>query len=92
MNPTDLVINHGKSKIGIIKIQVEWDTPHDNQSKRKLHNLPRYGSTRTTKDLCPNTKTDLPVARVDVGGLVLSQHFPTVDVRLTIQHREPIQR
>ena len=51
--------------------------------------LPRYCATCTTKDLCSNPKHHLPVARVDVGGLELLQHCPTVDVSLTVQHSVP---
>merc|ERR1719245_423268 len=34
------VEDHSNGKVGIMNIEVEWNTPHDNQSSIKMFNLP----------------------------------------------------
>ena len=51
--------------------------------------LPGDGAACAPEDLGAHAEADLPVAGVDVGGLVAGQHGAAVDVGLAVQHREP---
>ena len=51
--------------------------------------LPGDGAACAPEDLGAHSEADLPVAGVDVGGLVAGQHGAAVDVGLAVQHGEP---
>ena len=51
--------------------------------------LPGDGAAGAPEDLCAHTQADLPVAGVDVGGLVAGEHGAAVDVGLAVQQGEP---
>ena len=51
--------------------------------------LPGNGATGSPEYLCADPQHDLPVAGVDVGGLVAGQDGATVDVGLAVQQGEP---
>ena len=50
--------------------------------------LPGHCPTGPAEDLGADGQHDLPVAGVDVGGLVAGEHGAAVDVCLAVQHRE----
>ena len=50
--------------------------------------LPGDGAAGAPEDLGAHSEADLPVAGVDVGGLVAGEHGAAVDVGLAVQHRE----
>ena len=56
--------------------------------KFSLCHLPGDGTAGAPEDVGAHSEADLPVAGVDVGGLVLGQHGSTVDVSLTVQQGE----
>ena len=55
----------------------------------KLVYLPGHCPTGPAEDLGADGQHDLPVAGVDVGGLVAGQHRAAVDVGLAVQQGEP---
>ena len=57
--------------------------------KFSLSHLPGDGAAGAPEDLGAHSEADLPVAGVDVGGLVAGEHGAAVDVCLAVQHREP---
>ena len=50
--------------------------------------LPGDGAAGAPEDLGAHTQADLPVAGVDVGGLVAGEHGAAVDVGLAVQESE----
>ena len=50
--------------------------------------LPGDGAAGPPEDLGAHAEADLPVARVDVGGLVAGEHGAAVDVGLAVQESE----
>ena len=54
-----------------------------------MSDLPGDCATSSSKYLRPHPQHDLPVAGVDVGGLVAGQDGATVDVSLAVQQGEP---
>ena len=50
--------------------------------------LPGDGAAGPPEDLGAHAEADLPVAGVDVGGLVAGEHGAAVDVGLAVQESE----